>query len=62
MKSTTTFTTNLMKRPPLPRYIIDEVATRELVEDEAAVVGKKVHHKPHPVCLRKHRHAEGLAK
>ena len=48
--------------PPPPGYPVDQVATRELVEDEAAVVGKKVHHEPQPVCRCEHRHAEGLAK
>jgi hypothetical protein len=49
-------------RPPQPRYKIDKVATRDLVEYEAAVIGKKVHHQPQPVRLRKNRHAEGLAE
>ena len=50
------------QRPPHPGYPVDEVTTRELVEDETQVVGEKVHHKPQPVRLREHRHAKGLAK
>ncbi len=41
---------------------VDQIATRELVEYEAAVVGKKVRRQPHPVCLCEHGHAEGVAE
>jgi hypothetical protein len=41
---------------------IDQIATRELIEYEAAVVGKKVHRKPEPVRLCKHGHAERVAE
>ncbi len=44
------------------RNPVDQIATHELVEYEAAVVGKKVHRQPHPVRLREHGHAERVAE
>ena len=41
---------------------VDEIATRELAEYEAAMVGKKVRHQPNPVRLCEHSHAEGVAE
>ena len=44
------------------RNPVDQIATRELVEHEAAVVGKKVHRQPNPARLCKHSHAERVAE
>lgn len=44
------------------RNPVDQIATRELVEYEAAMVGKKVRHQPDPARLCKHRHAERVAE
>ncbi len=44
------------------RNPVDQIATRELVEYEAAMVGKKVHRQPHPVRLCEHSHAERIAE
>ncbi len=41
---------------------VDQIATRELVEYEAAMVGKKVRHEPNPVRLCEHSHAESVAE
>ena len=41
---------------------VDQIATHELVEYEAAVVGKKVHRQPHPVRLCKHSQAKRVAE
>jgi hypothetical protein len=41
---------------------VDQIATRELIEYEAAVVGKKVHHQPEQICLCQHGHAERVAE
>ena len=41
---------------------VHQIATRELVEYEAAMVGKKVRHQPHPVRLCEHSHAERVAE
>ena len=41
---------------------VDQIATRELVEYEAAMVGKKVHRQPEQVRLCEHSHAERVAE
>jgi hypothetical protein len=41
---------------------VDQIAARELVEYEAAVVGKKVHRQPEQVRLCEHSHAERAAE
>ena len=41
---------------------VDQIATRELVEYEATVVGKKVHHQAEQVRLCEHSHAERVAE
>ena len=41
---------------------VHQIAPRELVEYEAAMVGKKVRHQPKPVRLCKHSHAESVAE
>ena len=41
---------------------VDQIATRELVEYVAAVVGKKVHRQPHQVRLCEHSHAKRVAE
>ena len=45
-----------------PGNPVDQIAARELVEYEAAMVGKKVRQEPQPVGLREHGHAKGLAE
>ncbi len=50
------------QRHTKPWKPVDQIATHELVEYEAAVVGKKVHRQPEPVCLCKQRHAERVAE
>ena len=44
------------------RNPVDQIAARELVEYEAAMVGKKVHRQPQPVRLCEHSHAERVAE
>ncbi len=41
---------------------VHHIASRELVEYEAAIVGKKVRHQPQPARSCEHRHAEGVAE
>ena len=41
---------------------VNQIATRELVEYEAAMVGKKVHRHPEQVRLCEHSHAERVAE
>ena len=50
------------QRHTKPWNPVDQIATRELVEYEAAMVGKKVRHQPQPICLCKHSHTESVAK
>ena len=50
------------QRRAKPGNPVDQIAARELVEYEAAVVGKKVRHEPHPVRLCEHSHAERVAE
>ena len=44
------------------RNPVDQIATHELAEYEAAMVGKKVHRQPHQVQLCKHGQAERVAE
>ena len=44
------------------RNPVDQIAAHELVEYEAAMVGKKVHRQPEQVCLCEHSHAERVSE
>ena len=50
------------QRHTKPWNPVDQIAARELVEHEAAVVGKKVRRQPEQVRLCEHSHAECVAE
>ncbi len=50
------------QRHTKPWNPVDQITAHELVQYEAAMVGKKVHRQPEPVRLCEHSHAEGVAE